>query len=116
MLLVRNGKLILEEYFYGYDRDSKHELHSVSKSITSILVGIAIDQKMISAVNEKVYSFFPEYSGIRWIDQKYDITVEHVLSMSAGIDWDEQSYRLTDRRNDIVATLYSKGNGKYSVT
>ena len=61
VLLVRNGKLVLEEYFYGYDRYSKHELHSVSKSITSILVGIAIDQEMISSVDENVYEFFPEY-------------------------------------------------------
>lgn len=107
VLLVKNGKLVLEEYFYGYERDSKHEMHSVSKSITSILVGIAIDQQMIPGVDEKVYEFFPEYRGTRWIDQKYDITVKHVLTMSAGIDWDEQSHRLTDRRNDIVAMLYS---------
>jgi CubicO group peptidase (beta-lactamase class C family) len=107
VLLVKNGKLVLEEYFYGYQRDTKHELHSVSKSITSILVGIAIDQRRISGVDEKVYKFFPEYRGTRWIDQKYDIALEHVLTMSAGIDWDEQSTRLTDRRNDIVAALYS---------
>jgi CubicO group peptidase (beta-lactamase class C family) len=106
VLLVKNGKLILEEYFYGYDRDTKHELHSVSKSITSILVGIAIDQKKISGVDEKVYEFFPEYRGSRWIDQKYDIAVENVLTMSAGIDWDEQSHSLADRRNDIVAMIY----------
>lgn len=106
VLLVRNGKLVLEEYFYGYQRDTKHELHSVSKSITSILVGIAIDQKKIPGVGEKVYEFFPEYKGSRWIDQKYNIAVEHVLTMSAGIDWDEQSHRLTDRRNDIVAMIY----------
>ena len=106
VLLVRNGKLVLEEYFYGYQRDTKHELHSVSKSITSILVGIAIDQKKILGVDEKVYEFFPEYTGSRWIDQKYNIAVEHVLTMSAGIDWDEQSHRLTDRRNDIVAMIY----------
>jgi CubicO group peptidase (beta-lactamase class C family) len=107
VVLVKNGKLVLDEYFYGYDLDTKHELHSVSKSITSILVGIAIDQDMIPGVDEKVYEFFPEYKGSRWIDQKYDIAVEHVLTMSAGIDWDEQSHRLTDRRNDIVAALYS---------
>ena len=106
VVLVKNGKLILDEYFYGYDRDAKHELHSVSKSITSILVGIAIDQEMIPGVDEKVYDFFPEYKGSRWIYQKYDIAVEHVLTMSAGIDWDEQSHRLTDRRNDIVAMIY----------
>ena len=106
VLLVKNGKLILEEYFYGYERDTKHQLHSVSKSITSILVGIAIDQKKIPGIDEKVYEFFPEHTGTKWIDQKYDIALEHVLTMSAGIDWDEQSHRLTDRRNDIVAMIY----------
>lgn len=113
VLLVRNGKLILEEYFYGYDRDTLHQLHSVSKSITSILVGIAVDQEMISSVDEKVYELFPDYIGTRWIDKKYDIALEHVLTMSAGIDWDEQSYRLTDRRNDIVAMIYGDDWLKY---
>ena len=107
IVLVKNGKLVLDEYFYGYDRNTKHQLHSVSKSITSILLGIAIDQGMVQGVDEKVYQFFPEYKGTRWIDQKYDIDVENVLTMSAGIDWDEQSHRLTDRRNDIVAAIYS---------
>jgi hypothetical protein len=44
---------------------------------------------MIGSVNEKVYEFFPEYKGTRWIDQKYDITLKHVLTMTAGLDWDE---------------------------
>jgi len=89
ILLVKNGKLIFEEYFYGYDRDTRHMLASVTKSVTSILVGIAIDKQMIRSVNEKVYEFFPEYKGTRWIDQKYDITLKHVLTMTAGLDWDE---------------------------
>jgi len=89
ILLVKNGKLIFEEYFYGYDRDTRHMLASVTKSVTSILVGIAIDKQMIGSVNEKVYEFFPEYKGTRWIDQKYDITLKHVLTMTAGLDWDE---------------------------
>ena len=58
VLLVKNGKLVLEEYFHGYDRETMHELHSVSKSITSILVGIAVDKKMIPNVDKKVYEFF----------------------------------------------------------
>ena len=47
ILLVKNGKLIFEEYFYGYNRDTKHIIYSASKSVTSILMGIAMDQKMI---------------------------------------------------------------------
>ena len=63
VLLVKNDKLILEEYFGKYDRNTLHELHSVSKSITSILIGIAIDMQMISGVDTKVYAFYPEYKG-----------------------------------------------------
>ena len=63
ILLVKNGKLVLEEYFYGYSRETKHLIASDTKSVTSILVGIAIDKQMISDVNKKVYEFFPEYKG-----------------------------------------------------
>ena len=54
ILLVKNGKLIFEEYFYGYDRDTRHLAASVTKSVTSILVGIAIDKQMIGSINEEV--------------------------------------------------------------
>ena len=105
ILLVKNGKLVLEEYFYGYDRDMAHEIHSVSKSITSILVGIAIDQGKVSGVEDSVYDYFPDYADSKWVNQQYDISLAHVLMMSAGIDWDEQSRPLTDKRNDIVAMI-----------
>ena len=60
VLLVKNGKLVLEEYFYGYNRDKQHQLRSATKSVTSILVGIAKDQKRIKSVDQKLYEFFPE--------------------------------------------------------
>lgn len=110
ILLVKNGKLVLEEYFYGYNRDRLHELHSVSKSITSILVGIAVDRKMIPNVNKQVHEFFSDHTDTRWVDQKYDIPLKHVLTMSAGIDWDERSKPLTDSRNDIVAMVFYSDN------
>jgi len=92
VLLIKNGKLVLEEYFNGYSREIKQIIASVTKSITSILVGVAIDKQMIGSTNERVYKFFPEYKGTRWIDQKYDITIKHVLTMAAGVDWDEITF------------------------
>ena len=92
LLLVRNGKLVLEEYFQGYTRERKHLTASMAKSITSILVGIAIDQKAIGNVNQKVYAFFPEHNGTRWVDQKYPISLKHILNMAAGTNWDEITY------------------------
>ena len=92
VLLVKNGKLILEEYFNGYSREIKPIIASVTKSITSILIGIAIDKQMIASVNQRVYDFFPEYGGTSWIDQKYEINLKHVLTMTAGVDWDEITF------------------------
>lgn len=107
VLLVKNDKLILEEYFGDYSRNKPHELHSVSKSITSILVGIAIDKQMIPNVDTKVYAFFPEHKGTHWIDEKYEISLKHILIMSAGIDWDERTKSLNDKDNDIIGLLLS---------
>ena len=107
ILLIKNGKLVLEEYFYGYNRDTKHIIYSASKSVTSILMGIAMDQKMIPNVDQKVYAFLPEYKGTKWVDQKYDITLKHVLTMSAGIDWEHEKYPHHDARNSTGAMTRS---------
>ena len=103
VLLVKNEKLILEEYFGEYDRSKLHELHSVSKSITSILIGIAIDKQMIPGVDTKAYTFFPEYKGTHWIDEKYNISLRHALTMTAGLNWDETTHPYTDPQNSLHA-------------
>ena len=61
VLLFKNGKLVLEEYFYGYNRNKLHSIQSCTKSITSILVGIAVDQKIIPNLNTKVYELPDRY-------------------------------------------------------
>lgn len=109
ILLIKNGKLVFEEYFYGYNRDKLHYLASVSKSITSILIGIAIDQKYTAAVGTTAYEFFPEYTGTKWIDQKYPITLQHILTMAAGLDWDATRYSRRDPRH-TTHQMYASGN------
>ena len=64
IVLVRHGKLVFEEYFYGFHKSKLHQLHSVSKSITAILVGIALDKGMIQSVQTRVHTYFQEYSGV----------------------------------------------------
>jgi len=48
-----------------------------------------------------VYEFFPQYTGTKWIDQKYDINIKHLLTMSAGLEWDEWSYPYRDTRSSV---------------
>jgi CubicO group peptidase (beta-lactamase class C family) len=108
IVLVKNGKLVLEEYFYGYDRKRLHDMHSVTKSITSILVGIANDQGIFPSTDQRVYGFFPNYSHAKWVKEKRDISVEHLITMTAGIDWDEEKYSYSDSRNSLIAMWMSQ--------
>jgi CubicO group peptidase (beta-lactamase class C family) len=93
LLIVRNGYLVTEKYFNGWSRDRLHTLQSNTKSITSLLVGIAIDQGSITSVDDKVVSFFPEYQRIRNLDdRKAAMSVRDLLTMRTGFDWSEDRY------------------------
>lgn len=85
VLIVKNGKLVLEEYFYQYDRDTLHQLRSATKSVISGLVGIALETKMIGSKDESVVSFFPEYDILNLTAEKRAIAIEHLLTCSSGL-------------------------------
>jgi CubicO group peptidase (beta-lactamase class C family) len=113
VLLVKNGKLILEEYFYGSHQNHMNHIQSDTKSVTSLLVGIAYDRKILPSLDHNIYEFFPEYSGTKWIDQRYEIKLKDVLTMTAGLNWDERSLPFTDPRNDNTAMNRSNDWIKY---
>ncbi|MDP9202949.1 MAG: beta-lactamase family protein [Gemmatimonadota bacterium] len=90
VLIARHGKLVLEEYFHGENRDKAHETRSAAKSITSTLVGAAIHARGGVTLASPVYAImnggkFPDTMEPR----KRRITLEHLLSMSSGIDCDD---------------------------
>jgi CubicO group peptidase (beta-lactamase class C family) len=89
VLLIKKGKLVLEEYFYQYDRDKLHQLRSATKSIVSGLVGIALDKKLIKSKEEKAVSFFPEHAIKNLSTEKRAITVEHLLASTSGLACDD---------------------------
>ncbi len=65
ILLVKNGKIILEEYFYGYNRDMLQDFRSVGKSVTSELMGIAIDKGFIKGINEKLFQISDQDRNVK---------------------------------------------------
>ncbi|WP_159025534.1 serine hydrolase [Aquimarina sp. Aq78] len=95
ILIIKNGKLVAEDYFYNYDKNTPHDLRSANKTITSILIGIAIDKGFIKDVNEKIYDMFPEYQSlIDWGKNKKIVSIKHLLTMNTGLDcndWDSSS-------------------------
>jgi CubicO group peptidase (beta-lactamase class C family) len=110
IVVARGGKLVLEEYFalsgslFGpfvteTYRDKVHHLASVTKGVTSALVGIAINNGMIEDVEKPVFSFMPEYAHLS-TDDKSRIELRHLLTMTAGLEWQQFRYPFSDPRND----------------
>ncbi|MDJ0904890.1 MAG: serine hydrolase [Woeseiaceae bacterium] len=111
--IVKNNRLVL--YWFA-DRDldqfdgwvnnqdkERHILHSTSKSVTSALVGIAIDQGFIASTQVPFYSLFDYPNYLRWDPRKDDMTLEDALTMRLGLEWDEWTYPYTSLNNDLVA-------------
>tara|TARA_Y100000588_G_scaffold147834_1_gene161723 strand:+ start:250 stop:1857 length:1608 start_codon:yes stop_codon:yes gene_type:complete len=90
--VIRNGYVVLNSYFYPFEKDLKHILHSVTKSITSTLVGIAIDRGEIRSISQPVLEFFPNRTIANVDKRKRSMTLEHLLTMTSGFDCSD-SYR-----------------------
>ena len=101
VLLARGGKLVFERYFKGsdeingrrmesvaFDADTLHNIKSVSKSVASLALGIAIDRGLIRSVDEPIFSFFPELSDLR-SPEKDRLRLAHALTMTMGLKWVE---------------------------
>jgi CubicO group peptidase (beta-lactamase class C family) len=94
LVVIRKGTLIAERYFHGQTVFRANHLHSASKSFTSALVGIALREKFIRNLDQKMMDFFPEYATPRLDPRKYQITLQHLLTMRAGFAWEETASTL----------------------
>jgi CubicO group peptidase (beta-lactamase class C family) len=85
VLLWKSGKLVLEEYFYGYDQQQLHQLRSASKSFVSALVGVAIDRKLLPGEEALLLPYF-KYPAYAHPDQRKQAwTVQDFLTMRTGL-------------------------------
>ena len=89
LLVIKNGYLIAEDYFNEGSIDQKDRLQSVTKSYTSALVGIALEQGYLSSVDQKMLDFFPEVADQITDPRKEQITIQELLQMRAGYPWEE---------------------------
>ena len=112
VLVARGGKLVFERYFRGsdeiygrrvgnvtFDADTLNDMKSVSKSVASLALGIAIDRGLIRSVNEPIFSFFPELSDLR-SPEKERIQLLHALTMSMGLEWVEATPSNEDNNDE----------------
>jgi CubicO group peptidase (beta-lactamase class C family) len=91
VLLYQDGKLVMEEYFYGYNAARTQQLRSATKSLVSALAGIAIDQGALTGVDEPLLPQMHYASYAHPDPRKAEMTLGNFLSMSSGLDCDDHS-------------------------
>ena len=86
LLIARHGRLVFEKYYGDASRDGLHNIQSMTKSVTSALVGIALQKGLIRSLDDRIVDYLPQ-SGTKVVDERMkDVTVRHLLTMSSGID------------------------------
>ncbi len=85
ILIIRNGHMVLDAYFWPHSNGLKHIIHSCTKSIMSALIGIAIDKGYIQNVDQPIMDFFPDKTFANMDDLKKSITLENLLMMASGL-------------------------------
>lgn len=89
LLVVRHGRLVVDAYYAPYRADLKHHFYSATKGVVATLTGIAVKDGFLKGVTQPVVEFFPEYLPASTEGNKKIITIQHLLDMTSGIDWNE---------------------------
>ncbi len=108
LIVVKNGYIVYEDYPSGdYNENTSHILHSATKSVSSMLIGTAIKEGFIEGVDTRILDFFPEKTFSNMSEEKENITLKHILTMTPGLEGDEWSfpYEGGKLKNDLMASL-----------
>jgi CubicO group peptidase (beta-lactamase class C family) len=89
LLILKGGEVVVEQYYGSWSRDRPHPMQSVSKGITALLVGSALRQGHIESLSDPIAKYLPNHSELL-TEGRSQITLENLLTMSAGFDWNEQ--------------------------
>lgn len=89
LIIIHKGCIIADAHFYPFHREVAYYQNCCTASIISALVGIALDDGLIGSMSDKAAAYFPEYAQIFNEPHKGDITIEHLLQMNTGIEWDD---------------------------
>ncbi len=92
VLVARHGKLVYEKYFDKFDANSLHDTRSSTKTITGILIGLAIENKFIPSEKTSVFKYFSDKKPFQNADaRKEKITIEDLLTMSSMLECDDDN-------------------------
>ncbi len=113
---IKNGSVVYEGYWHGYRRGDTLNIMSVTKSIMALLTGIAIDKGLIKSVDQKVLGFFPDYRVKRGEKTIYDVTLRHLLTMTAPYKYKSEPWTKVCTSDDWTKAALDLLGGRKGIT
>ena len=102
LVVVRKGHIVGEAYFGDFKQDSMHISHSMAKSFTSSLVGIAIDKGLIANVDARICQYYDAWDCSNVEDLRSRITLRHAMTLTTGLEWNEDWSKWDFATNDAL--------------
>lgn len=125
VIVMRGQATLAEWYFAGTDSargrpsarvefgpDTLHDIRSITKSIVGLLVGVAVRDGAIKSLDTPVLDYFPEYADLQTPERRR-VTLRHMLTMTSGLHWDEETFTYADPRNSEIAMDLAKDPYRY---
>ena len=110
---IKDGETIYDDCWHGFKSEDAMNVNSVTKGVMSLLAGIALDKGCIKSVDQKVMDFFPDYTVKRGEKTIYDVTIRHLLTMTAPYKGNSEPWKKVCTSNDFtIATLDFLGGRK----
>ena len=110
---IKDGETIYDDCWHGFKSEDAMNVNSVTKGVMSLLAGIALDKGCIKSVDQKVMDFFSDYTVKRGEKTIYDVTIRHLLTMTAPYKGNSEPWKKVCTSNDFtIATLDFLGGRK----
>jgi len=105
IVVIKNGYIVAEAYFGSFRQDSAHVSHSMAKSFTSALIGIAIDKGLIAAIDTKICKYYENWNCDDEDDFRSRITIRHAMTLTTGLKWHEDWSKFDWNTNDALKMI-----------
>lgn len=103
LVVIKGNKIVIEEYFNTFWRNSVHDIRSAGKSVTALLLGIAIKEDLIESLDQNVYSLFSEHKNPSINEDYKKIKLRDILDMSSGLDADSDNSQTVGHAGKWIA-------------
>jgi CubicO group peptidase (beta-lactamase class C family) len=116
ILIARNGKLAVEEYFYGFDRNRPHDMRSAGKTIAPMLVGVVRDHGPKLDADTAVYSLFSNYKPFaNWDERKSKLTLQDLMTMTSGLACEDSDSSSPGNENQMQSQTQERDWYRYTL-